>query len=251
MARPFDGSPNLRLPSVSAAKLVPALLVAFSFIIAGCGANPAETSARESPTTDKPCVTNEATNAALSEQYDSPPDQYLDAEEALVKDSRWYAEDQGISLEEAVRRMKLQQDPTLQKLRTRLEAGERGTFAGLWIQHEPEYRFVALFTEAGEEKIIPYIECSPHADVVEVRNGADATLAELLRQQEEAGRIIDDLGIPTDSATNVMKNRVEVRVADRARLEAALHEADKQLPEHVVVQEGSLAEPAVPGYIQR
>ena len=68
-----------------------------------------------------------------------------------------------------------------------------------------------------------------------MRNGADATLAELMAAQEEAGRITDRLGIPTVSGIYVSKNRVELNVTDRSALKAALRDAGEQLPEHVVV----------------
>ena len=38
---------------------------------------------------------------------------------------------------------------------------EKDTFAGLWIQHQPEHRFVVLVTHDGEETIRPYIEGEP------------------------------------------------------------------------------------------
>ncbi len=67
-----------------------------------------------------------------------------------------YAKDQDVPLEEAVRRLQLQE--SVGKLGAELEANERDTFAGLWIEHEPEYRVVAAFTRDGEETIRPYVE---------------------------------------------------------------------------------------------
>lgn len=46
-----------------------------------------------------------------------------------------------------------------------------------------------LFTRDGEETIRAYVEDEPWADVVEVRNGASATLAELKAEQAEANQI--------------------------------------------------------------
>lgn len=168
-----------------------------------------------------------------------------EAEDPLARDARWYAGDQGVSLEEAIRRLKLQEELSLSGLGPALEANEGDAFAGLWIQHEPEYRFVVLFTHDGEETIRPYIEGEPWADVVEVRNGAGATLAELEAAQAEAGRIVRDLGIRADSGINVQENRVELYVTERARLDAALREAGLRLPDHVaVIEVEGLSEPA-------
>jgi hypothetical protein len=211
---------------------------AVSLVAAGCGAGSAETFTREGLARAKRCVPEETTTTTLPAQY----------EDVMVKDAGWYAEDQGISLEEAVRRMKLQEDPSLKRLQPELTAKKRDTFAGLWIQHKPEYRYVVLFTEGGEETIRPYLECNPHAAVVEVRNGADATLAEPMAAQEEAVRITDGLGIAADSATYAMKNRVELNVTDRAAFEAALQDAGELPPQHVIVFEvESLAQPGVRG----
>jgi len=195
-------------------------------VAAGCGASPAGLSDREASTEVVRCP-QEETTAGPSFDPDDPG----------FRDVEWYAEAQGIPIEEAVRRLELQQNPALNRLQPELTAKERDTFAGLWIQHKPDYRYVVLFTEGGEETIQPYLQCNPHADVVEVRNGADATLAELIAAEEEAARIVDSLGIPTDSGIYVSKNRAEVLVTDWAALEAALQDAGERLPEHVVVVE--------------
>lgn len=159
-----------------------------------------------------------------------------DSDEALMEDARMYALDQGIPLEEAVRRLEIQQSGDAARLEAELSRKERGTFAGLWIEHEPEYRIVASFTERGEEAIRPYLEGEPFADIVEVRQ-ADATLEELDNIQERTGRIVSDLGIRADADILIQENRVEVYVTDRARLDAALTEAGSRLPNHVAVIE--------------
>ena len=183
----------------------------------------------------------------------------------LEQEARRYAEERGISLEEAdalfedawllkdalsvpfeeaVRQLELQDAPVLKGLERRLMKNERETFAGLWIQHKPEYRIVVLFTENDEETIQPYIEGKQGADLIEVRNGADATYAEILAAQKEAGRITDRLGMSVSSGTSVEKNRAELYVEDREHFEAALREADERLPNHiVVVEDKGLANP--------
>jgi len=153
-------------------------------------------------------------------------------EEALVQDAQVYAADQGIDLDEAVRRLKLQ--GALGGLGAELATKERDTFAGLWIQHSPEFRIVVQFTRDGEETIRQYIENVPFADIVEVRT-ASVTLAELEAAQAAALVAVGDLGIPVESGLNVFENRVELYVTDRARFYAALREANIQLPDHAVV----------------
>lgn len=204
-------------------------------VAAGCGASPAGFSERGGSTGDTQCMSEETTTAAL------------DPDDPLLQDARSYAVDYGVSLEEAVRRLGQQEDPSLKSLEPELMVKERDTFAGLWIQHEPEYRYVVLFTGGGEGIMRPYLECNPEANLVEVRNGADATLAELMDAQEETGQITDSLDIPADSAIDVVGNRAELFVTDRTAFEAALQDAGERLPEHVVVIEvEGLAQPSVP-----
>jgi hypothetical protein len=154
----------------------------------------------------------------------------LDPNDPLVQDAQWYANDQGITLEEAVERLRLQDSSGM--LNAELQANERDTFAGMWTQHEPEYRIVVAFTRNGEETIRPYIEGGPLEDVIEVRT-ARYTLAELEAAHAETSRLLDEASIHVTSATNVTGNRVEVYVYDTAQFEEALRKANIQLPEAV------------------
>ncbi len=163
------------------------------------------------------------------------------------------AEDMGIPVDEALRRMQYQDD--IGDLQVALTANEPETFAGLWIDHEPEYRLVVQFTRDGEQTIRPYLEGKPWADRVEVR-AAQATLASLEAAMAETMRVLQTLDLNVIAALNVKENRVEVIVIDRAWFEAELDKAGVQLPEHVELvisdayrgQEIDVcATPAVPG----
>lgn len=105
------------------------------------------------------------------------------------------------------------------------------------MEHEPEYRFVFLFTEDGREKIRPYIKDEPYAPLLEFRSYAEATLADLNAAHNKAGRIVDRLAIRADSDTDIKKNRVEVFVTDRDKFEAELRKAGMRLPEYVALIE--------------
>ena len=72
-------------------------------------------------------------------------------EAAPSPEARMYAKDYGVPLEEAVRRLRLQN--ALPRLEPELRKKEADTFAGLWIQHEPDFRLVVLFTRDGEKTI--------------------------------------------------------------------------------------------------
>ena len=88
-------------------------------------------------------------------------------EEALMQDAKMYASRFGVDLDEAIRRLKLQSE--IGDLNAELAAKERDTFAGLWIQHQPEYRVIVRFTRNGGVTIRPYIENGPLADIIEIR----------------------------------------------------------------------------------
>ena len=147
-------------------------------------------------------------------------------------------------LDEALRRFDLRD--AFDELGAELAVKERDTFAGLWIEHTPEYRIVVRFTRDGEETMQRYIAGQPYAEIVEVR-GADLTLIELEALRVQMVRIADELGIPQHSATNIEENRIEVWLPDPddvAGLEEALREAGMRVPEHVMVFAPVVVEPA-------
>jgi hypothetical protein len=123
----------------------------------------------------------------------------------------------------------LPEDDPIGALQQKLEIQEAGTFAGLWIEHEPEYRVVVAFTRDGEEAIRPYVEDTPLAGVIEVRP-AEAALAELKQAQQEAHDLVREAGLTASSEIMVDKNRVELYVTDRALFDATLAAAAIQLP---------------------
>ncbi len=148
--------------------------------------------------------------------------------DALTRDAIPYAKVFGVSVEEAKRRLLLQ--GTIGKLDAILESNESETFGGLWIDNEsPEYKAIVAFTSNGEATVAPYSEELGLAGMVEVRT-VDTTYADLQRIQANATVLVEDeLGIRAASSTMVMKNRVEIYVADPDALEKALKKAGKRL----------------------
>ncbi|GEM_PF-2483746 len=153
-------------------------------------------------------------------------------EDPLVRDAYLYAADQGISLSEALRRLRLQD--LIGKLNTDLEINEQDTFAGLWIQHKPDYRVVVQFTRDGEQTIQRYIQNGPLAGIIEVRQ-AEVAWAELVALQEQAARAVNKLGIPVASDINMENNRVELYTKNPAQLREALQKEGLRLSESVVI----------------
>ena len=151
---------------------------------------------------------------------------------ALVQDAQMYAEQYGVDLGEAVTRLMLQEPAG--KLGAALREHEVDTFAGLWIQHEPEFAIIVVFTRDGDETVRQYIQDGPLEELVEVRS-AEATLRELMNAQAEANRIVSQAGFRVASGINVFENRVELYADDPAQLEEALKEKGLTLPNHVLI----------------
>ena len=177
----------------------------------------------------------------------------LSSEEALRRDAERYAEEMGITLDEAMRRFQYMDD--IGQLNAALTANEHDSFAGLWVEHQPDFRVIVLFTRRGERTIRPYIKDKSWAHLVEVRK-ASVTYAELQAVQAETIQALDKLAFEVSCSLDVKGNRVEVWVTDREWFERELEKADIDLPKHVelVVIEGHsvqeidiCATPSVPG----
>ena len=159
----------------------------------------------------------------------------------VFPEESWAAREEGISVEKFQRQDALADDAG--RLGAKLDKNERETFADLEIEYGSRFRVIAYFTRDGEETVRPYVRCTPLEGHVEVRT-VEASMEELSAAQNEAHRIVEELGIRADSDINITKNRVEIYVTDRGRLEAALRKSDQVLPEHVaIVEVGGLARP--------
>jgi hypothetical protein len=85
----------------------------------------------------------------------------------IPKDVISYASDQKIDIDTAIHRLALQN--LAGNLDAALSGNEEDTYAGLWVQHSPQFRIIVQFTREGKETIRPYIENGPLADIVEIR----------------------------------------------------------------------------------
>lgn len=162
---------------------------------------------------------------------------------ALLEDATSYAAQTGVSVDEAVRRLRLQKE--IGDLDATLATEEPATYAGLWIDDKSGYRVVARFTDpAAEARLRARVTGGRLADLVETRS-AQWSLAELRKQRNEVRVQARGAKIRTNSDINVFENRVEVYVLDESKLTAAMAKAGAHLPEGVVVRQSArLAEPA-------
>ena len=74
----------------------------------------------------------------------------------MSKDVKAYASALNIDLDTAAQRLALQE--LVGYLDAELASKEKVTYGGLWIQHYPQFRVIAQFTQGGKETLRPYIE---------------------------------------------------------------------------------------------
>lgn len=165
--------------------------------------------------------------------------QYMDAEATsapVTADVQSYADEWNIDIDEAARRLNLQD--TIGELDARLREYEANTFAGLWIKHGSaagDFGVVARFTRDGEQTLQRYSQYAgngPLAGMVETTSAA-STLEELRTARRSAIEDLSGLDIPVESGINVHENRVEVYVVEQSRLETAMLAAKIKLPDKV------------------
>jgi len=163
-------------------------------------------------------------------------------DDAFTRDARTYADDTGVTLEEAKRRLRLQEE--IGDLRKLLSLEEEETFGGLWTEHSPDYRVVAAFTASGSETLERYQKSAGLAEAIQVKS-VDTSLSSLLATQVAADLSSGKTSVSTESAVIVNDNVVEVYTLDEEEFRRALDNAGESLGPKVVVKEVSaLSAPA-------
>lgn len=154
--------------------------------------------------------------------------------EALFADALTYAEVFDVDLDEAVRRLQLQDEAG--RLSAVFADEEAGEFAGLWIEHRPVWRVIALFRNpvAARPRLEKRIAGTPLTGRVELRSAA-RTLVQLEQLLTVSHGSLRAVALPVDLSIDVPGNRVEVRTKDPQRLAGALFAARLELPRGVAV----------------
>jgi PKD repeat protein len=181
-------------------------------------------------------------------QSPAPPSQ------ALLQDASSYAAQNKVTVDEAVRRLRLQSE--VGKLEETLTQQEP-SFAGLWIEHQPQYKLVVRFQDpAADARLRARLAGTPLAGMVYETRRATASLKQLESRREAAKQRVKHLGIPVDTDINIRENRVEIQ-SDRALvLRNAIAAEHANLPDRVeILAVPGLAKPSVlrggdgdPGY---
>lgn len=164
---------------------------------------------------------------------------------ASTSDAREYARTTGVSEAEADRRLSLQGD--IGAFQERVSADPN--FAGLYIEHEPAFRAVVMFTgDDPAARLRRYTH-----DPLYVALPARVTYAQLVAAQESLGQAFAREGVYfMGSGVNVQENRVDVDVHDDADLRRAVADGRVALPDFVHVREqgGAVAEAQALGAVR-
>lgn len=165
-------------------------------------------------------------------------------QDALEMDALLYVRDNGVTLDEALRRLELQK--AVGELNAELTKKEADTFGGLWIEHKPDFKVVVGFTKNGEKIIEPYLT-EKLKGVVEVKQ-AEETLSNLRKAQAETLAIMKQAKIAVDSSINLSDSCVEVIMPEVVMVDSTIS-WQLNLPDRVVLlPRKSLALPAADIY---
>lgn len=156
----------------------------------------------------------------------------VNVEGALHQDAAAFAEDQDLSLDEAMQRLRFQE--TIGDIQPLLEADLPEIYGGLWVEHQPEYRIMIGLTKGDVETIRPYLNGYEWADFVEVRP-VNYTMEELRADQAIASQAAESVKVTAVTAVDIINNRVELFVGNPDLLLGDLAQAGIELPKSVAV----------------
>ncbi|WP_343652136.1 S1 family peptidase [Stenotrophomonas sp.] len=128
-----------------------------------------------------------------------------------------YADTYRTSTKEATQRLAASRDAG--RLQRRIATENPETFAGLYIEHSPEFQIVVLFTKDPERHLAKYTQSRLYSAKV-----APRSLEMLLAAQEEAGERLSRSGIRFESGIDIRRSEVELRVLDARRTREVLTE---------------------------
>jgi heat shock protein HslJ len=156
--------------------------------------------------------------------------QTQDEEDAIRRDAEMYAEAEGVSVNEAIRRFELRND--VGPLQAAIVENEEA-YAGSWIQHQPEYKFVFAFTENGEKIINKYVEeGSPLAEKIKLLT-FEFSYRELQEIREEVKAFTENLGIYSSSSIDMKNNCINFHFIDKAAADDAIRQSRLEIPDCV------------------
>jgi hypothetical protein len=132
----------------------------------------------------------------------------LSAEEALLDDAEEFARLDGVSIDEALRRLDLQLN-VIPAFENAVARGEQSRYAGLVVQSEPSYRVVVLLTSGSADDLERYVSDDRLRGLVEVRRVA-RTYTQLKAAQLRTLRLRSVVEFASD--VDVLANEVRLYV---------------------------------------
>jgi len=124
--------------------------------------------------------------------------------------SEKYADTYRTSTEEATQRIAASRDAG--RLQQRIATENPETFAGLYIEHSPEFQIVVLFTKDPERNLARYTQSRLYSARV-----APRSLETIRSAQEEVGEQLSRSEIRFESGIDIRRSEVELRVLDARR----------------------------------
>lgn len=146
----------------------------------------------------------------------------------LKGDIAWYANEFGISYDEAEYRLDLLDSFRL--FQQVLREKEAATFGGLWLQHEPSFKVYIRFTDDGEATIAQYLGNSPLKDFVIIVKNSLVPLESLIETQTEVAATLHKLNLEFDHDIKVQTGRVQIFVKDIELFHSTLDRTSTPLP---------------------
>jgi hypothetical protein len=149
------------------------------------------------------------------------------SEQVLADSAATYAATVGVDVREAMFRLVLQD--SIGNLEVALAEKEAVIYAGLQVQHQPDFRIIVHLTEVDEEILTPYLTDAILGELIELRE-ATFNIRELALARAEVAAVAAKLGIRFSSGISVSDNVAELYVLDEDQLTNAMHNMNFELP---------------------
>lgn len=150
--------------------------------------------------------------------------------DALMLTAERYADDFDVSIDEALTR--LRNGDEIRKLQEYLSEQYPDEFAGLWVQHKPEYRITVLVINVGKIHDDERIAVSPVKEYLTIAN-ASVSLSQLRSTQKKVQAILFASDIPFEAGINIVENSVDVYSTSVLAIHKTLLKADVTIPSYV------------------
>ena len=180
---------------------------------------------------------------------------------SAFRELTWYSRAYCVPLPESKRRMEIQNrdavyaetEPggpppppanSIGTLAQKVEANEAETFAGLWIQHEPDYRVVVAFTRDAARTLRKYTS----DPLFKPLDRPGPTQAELRAAQDRLFRDLERFGArPSMASAEIMTGRVVFEVlGEMSAFRAAVARGEVELPAWADIREPAPLRHAAP-----